>query len=63
MAYNNAPSGSEAERAAFEKWLSFCTTLDEAREAYDNVPDGTEAQRAALRKIYDLFPETEEAPA
>ena len=60
-AFNEAPSGSEAQKLALEKWqelslvkVQAATTLEQAWEAYDGALSGSEAQKLAIIKMIEL---------
>ncbi|MEI6042715.1 MAG: hypothetical protein WCQ00_04090 [bacterium] len=36
-AFNSSANGSEAERLVVEKWISLCTTFEQAFEVYDYI--------------------------
>jgi len=70
VAYHRALGGSEAERAAMEKWeelsleeVKSASTADEAKEAYDRTPGGSEAEKAAIKKLATFFPAGDSIPA
>lgn len=51
----SAAFDSVEEKAAFAKWLKFCTTIKEVQEAYILVPMKSAFEKAALQRIYELF--------
>ncbi|MFH1445571.1 MAG: hypothetical protein ABIF08_03770 [Nanoarchaeota archaeon] len=48
--YDDAPDGSEAQAAAFNKCIELASTIEEVRAAYNDASYGSEAESAALEK-------------
>ncbi len=62
LAYERSLDRSEEQEEALEKWMSFCTTIEDWHLLRLRVPIGSVESHTALRKmaeLYELIPESE----